>query len=97
MYATVNSSNKIALTFDTKCVTACTGSHNEETSIDQLTSQLINSTNQLYNSQYSTNQTDSGAGQQSSQHPLGVEELTKLHSEPNDISPLPTSCHQQFL
>ena len=43
-YATVNSSNKIALTFDTQCITACTGSPNEETSTDQLTSQLINST-----------------------------------------------------
>ena len=43
-YATVNSGNKIALTFDTQCVTACTGPPNEETSIDQLTSQLINST-----------------------------------------------------
>ena len=97
----VLSSNKIALTFDTQCVTACTGSPNEETSTDQLTSQLINSTiantqaikqiveqvNNLANTLRNTTSTVNQILQL-------VEELTELHSEPNDISPLPTSCHQ---
>ena len=95
-YATVNSSNKIALTFDTQCITACTGSPNEETSIDQLTSQLINSTiantqaikqileqvNNLANTVRNTAATVEKVSQQ-------VEELTELQS-----SPLPTSCQE---
>ena len=99
--ATVNSNNKIALTFDTQCITACTGSPNEETSTDQLTSQLINSTiantqaikkiveqvNNLANTLRNTTSTVNQVLQL-------VEELTELHSEPNDISPLPTSCQQ---
>ena len=98
-YTTVNSSNKIALTFDTQCVTACTGSTNEETSTDQLTSQLINSTinntqvikqiveqvNNLANTLRNTTSTVNQILQL-------VEELTERHSEHNDISPLPTSC-----
>ena len=36
IFATVNSSNKIALTFDTQCITACTGSPNEETSTNAI-------------------------------------------------------------
>ena len=36
IFATVNSNNKIALTFDTQCVTACTGSPNEETSTNDI-------------------------------------------------------------
>ena len=99
--AVVNGSNKIALTFDTQCITACTGSPNEETSTDQLTSQLINSTiantqaikqiveqvNNLANTLRNTTSTVNQVLQL-------VEELTELHSEPNDISPLPTSCQQ---
>ena len=95
-YATVNSSNKIALTFDTQCVTACTGSPNEETSIDQLTSQLINSTiantqaikqiveqvNNLAKTVRNTTATVDKVSQQ-------VEELTELQS-----SSLPTSCQE---
>ena len=99
--AKVLSSNKIALTFDTQCITACTGSPDEETSTDQLTSQLINSTiantqaikqiveqvsnlaNTLMNNTSTVNQVSQL-----------VEELTELHSEPNDISPLPTSCQE---
>ena len=87
-YATVNSSNKISLTFDTQCITACTGSPNEETSIDQLTSQLINSTiantqaikqiveqvNNLANTLRNTTSTVNQILQL-------VEELTELHSE----------------
>ena len=94
--ATVNSGNKIALTFDTQCVTACTGSPNEETSTDQLTSQLINSTiantqaikqiveqvNNLANTLRNTTSTVNQVSQQ-------VEKLTELQS-----SPLPTSCQE---
>ena len=99
--ATVNSSNKIALTFDTQCITACTGSPNEETSIDQLTSQLINSTiantqaiKQIVEQVNNLANTLRNATSTVNQVLQLVEELTELHSEPNDISPLPTSCQQ---
>ena len=94
--ATVKSSNKIALTFDTQCITACTGSPNEETSIDQLTSQLINSTiantqaikqivEQVNNQANTLKKTTSTVNKVLQL----VEELTELHREL-----LPTSCQE---
>ena len=97
---TVNATrnSKIAMTFDTKCITTCTGA-NEETGTSQLTSQLTNSTiantqaikqimqqvKELANTLRNTTSTVNQVLQL-------VEELTELHSEPNDISPLPTFC-----
>ena len=94
--AAVNSNNNIALTFDTQCVTACTGSPNEETSTNQLTSQLINSTiantqaikqivEEVNNLAITLKNTTSTVNQILQL----VEELTELHSEF-----LPTSCQE---
>ena len=94
--AIVNSNNKIALTFNTQCVTACTGSPNEETSTDQLTSQLINFTiantqaikqivKQVDNLSNTLRNTTSTVNQVLQM----VEELTELHSEF-----LPNSCQE---